>query len=98
MDPYPQKNRYQSLLDTLAALCQCAYVSDLVYTASDQTIRSALRSVAPNAYPTEEWIDAIFYLTRTDFPAFTSQWEAVSYLFSLPGYFKAVPQQTCIPL
>lgn len=77
------------LLDTLAALCKCEYLSDLVYTASDQQIKCSLRTISPDDYTMNEWIDTIKYLTRKEFPAFISQFDAAEYLFSIPSYFKA---------
>lgn len=81
------------LLDDIATKCGCIYLSDLVFATQDYRIKSALRSLNPDNYSMQEWIDTIGYLTREPQPPFASQFEAAQYLFSRPSYYKYIAKK-----
>ena len=86
-------SRESGLLDNIAAKCGCSYLSDLVYTDRDDEIKSALRSIHPDDFSVQEWMDVIEYLTRETAPPFVSQLDAALYLLSRPSYYKYAAQK-----
>lgn len=79
----------EGLLDIIAAKCQCEYLSDLLYIASDFRIRQALYEVEPAEYSLSEWLDAIEYLTHNSRGSFSTQDAAAAFLRTRTKFYKA---------
>ena len=53
----------EGLLDTLASIIGCTYLSDLRFWPWKLGIETVLRAIPAGAYTVEEWADAVHYLT-----------------------------------
>lgn len=51
------------LLEYLARAAGCEYLSDLRCRASGAMLEDALRAVAAERFPAEQWREALYYLT-----------------------------------
>lgn len=65
------------LLDDLAQLAHCAYLSDLRLAAASWQVALAVRRLEPERYPLAEWTAAAAYLTgrQHDFASPHEAWE-----------------------
>ena len=57
---------HPELLDYLAALLNCEYISDLRCRVSAAAVGHALHSIPPGYFPEEQWRETASYLTGED--------------------------------
>lgn len=73
------KHKTAGLLDDLAAMAGCDYLSDLRFPRFWGRARRALEAVRPADYPLREWNDAVEYLTEEP-RSFDAPEQAAAYL------------------
>lgn len=82
-EPMHEKKLYKKagyLLDDIAILTGCPYLSELRYVSTYQRrIPLALKSINPQDYPLRDWADAAEYLIVAA-PVFKTVFEAYDYL------------------
>lgn len=55
------------LLDTIYQVIGCSYLSDLHTGFYDCEIKKTVKMLAADAYPLEEWKEAVSYITRNSY-------------------------------
>jgi len=73
----------RDLLETIAMMVGCKFISDLLYTQNPQWITSAIKAFDVSDYPLEQWNDAAGYLTGTKV-SFDDPYKAKEYLMVTP--------------
>ena len=61
-----RRGEQRELLDHLANLVNCEYISDLRYRVSAAAMGCALRSIPAEAFPSEQWCETASYLMGKD--------------------------------
>ena len=61
-ESYNMSTSHPELLDHLANLVNCEYISDLRYRVSAAAMGCALRSIPAEAFPSEQWCETASYL------------------------------------